>query len=157
MMKNVKQSAGILVYRFNKNVLEVFLVHPGGPFWKNKDLGAWSLPKGEFTNEEKPLDAALREFKEETGIHLSGEFMELTPVKLKSGKMVFAWALQGDIDIAKVSCGSFVNIEWPPGSGKSISFPEIDKAGWFDAGMVKLKINSSQAALVDELIKKVMG
>lgn len=153
----VKQSAGILVYRFTENVLEVFLVHPGGPFWKNKDLGAWSIPKGEFAIEEKPLDAARREFKEETGIELSGEFMELKPVKLKSGKMVFAWALLSNIDAANVSCGSFVNIEWPPRSGKSISIPEIDKAKWFEAGVAKQKINSSQAALVDELIKKVMG
>lgn len=156
-MKNVKQSAGILVYRFIEKDIEVFLVHPGGPFWKNKDQGAWSIPKGEFTNEENPLNAALREFKEETGIDLSGEFIELTPVKLKSGKMVYAWALQRDIEIPGVSCGSFINIEWPPRSGKSISIPEIDKAEWFESGVAKQKINSSQAALVDELIKKVMG
>ena len=151
----VKKSAGILAYKFVENTLEVFLVHPGGPFWKNKDLGAWSIPKGEFTQEESALDAAIREFKEETGIGISGNFIELSPVKLKSGKIVYAWAIEHDIDISEFKCGSFIEIEWPPRTGKTLSIPEVDKAEWFTTDEAKKKINPSQAALVDELIEKL--
>ncbi len=149
-----KKSAGILLYKSHKT-LEVFLVHPGGPFWKNKDLGAWSIPKGEFTDEEKPLDAAIREFKEETGTKLSGDFIELTPIKQKSGKIVYAWAVKGDIDVSAIEC-NLIQIEWPPKTGKLISFPEVDKGDWFTAQAAKQKINPSQAALIDELIEKLL-
>jgi predicted NUDIX family NTP pyrophosphohydrolase len=149
-----KQSAGILLYRIINNKVQVFLVHHGGPFWKNKDLGAWSIPKGEFTDGEKALDAAIREFKEETGAKVSGDFIELSPVKQKSGKIVYAWALEGNIDASAIKCETFVNIEWPPRSGKVQSIPEVDKGEWFSTDEAKQKINPSQAALIDELIEK---
>ena len=150
-----KQSAGILLYKFNKT-LQVFLVHPGGPFWKNKDAGAWSIPKGEFADDEKGLDAAIREFEEETGTKLSGDFIELKPVKQKSGKMVYTWAVKGNIDPSSMICETTVQMEWPPKTGKIISFPEVDKGEWFTAEVAKQKINPSQAALIDELIEKII-
>ncbi len=151
----IKKSAGILLYKYVDKCLNIFLVHPGGPFWKNKDLGAWSIPKGEFTNEENGLDAALREFKEETGTPISGKFTELSLVKLKSGKLVYAWAVEGDIDASIIKCETFVDIPWPPGSGKIQSIPEVDKGEWFSTDDAKQKINASQAALIDELILKL--
>lgn len=155
-MKTIRKSAGILLYKIVNNAVEIFIVHPGGPFWKNKDMGAWSIPKGEFTDEENGLDAAIREFREETGTSISGNFIELTPVKLKSGKIVYAWAVEGDIDAAAVACETYIDVEWPPRSGKTMSIPEVDKGGWFGADEAKQKINPSQAALIDELIKKVV-
>ena len=149
-----KQSAGILLYKIKSTGLEIFLVHPGGPFFKNKDVGAWSIPKGEFADEEQPLAAAIREFEEETGTKVSGEFIELTPVKLKSGKTIFAWALMGDIDAAAVHSNTF-ETEWPPKSGKMKCFPEVDKGEWFSVDAAKQKVNPSQAALIDELIGKI--
>lgn len=137
-------------------MIQVFLVHPGGPFWKNKDLGAWSIPKGEFTSEENALHAAIREFKEETGNNISGKFIELTPVKLKSGKKIYAWAVEGDLNPDAMLCETIVQIEWPPKTGKQISFAEVDKGEWFDTDVAKQKINPSQAALVDELIEKLV-
>ncbi|MDB5198900.1 MAG: hypothetical protein JWO92_863 [Chitinophagaceae bacterium] len=151
------KSAGILLYKNNNNALQVFLVHPGGPFWKKKDAGAWSIPKGEFTDGEKALEAAIREFEEETGVNISGDFIELSPVKLKSGKTVYAWAVENDMESLVIQCKSFVTIEWPPKTGKSLSFPEVDKGEWFSADVAKLKINPSQAALIDELIEKLLG
>ena len=109
----MKQSAGILLYKIVNGEMEVLLAHPGGPFWKNKDLGAWSIPKGEFTESENALDAAIREFEEETGTRLSGNFIELDSVKLKSGKTVYAWALEKDLDVATVKSNEF-EIAWPP-------------------------------------------
>ena len=152
-----KKSAGILLYKFVNNVLQVFLIHPGGPFWKNKEAGAWSIPKGEYTDEEIALDAAIREFKEETGSEIAGKFTELSPVKLKSGKTVFAWAVEGDIDAANIKCKTLVSVTWPPKSGKFQSFPEVDRGEWFLVDEAKQKINPSQATLIDELIKKVGG
>jgi predicted NUDIX family NTP pyrophosphohydrolase len=146
-----KKSAGILVYRLQKKTAEFFLVHPGGPFWKNKDAGAWSIPKGEFTDEEDALLAAQREFKEETGQTIDGDFIPLTPVKQKSGKTIHAWAVEADIDPATIKSNPF-EIEWPPRSGKKQEFPEVDRAEWFIAETAKEKINTSQAALIDELI-----
>ncbi len=134
---------------------QVFLVHPGGPFWKNKDLGAWSIPKGEFTHEENALDAAIREFEEETGSKLSGNYIALTPIKQKAGKMVYAWALEGDIDTEFFKCTSFINMEWPPKSGKYQSIPEVDKGEWFSIDEAKQKIIPSQSTLIDELIEKL--
>jgi predicted NUDIX family NTP pyrophosphohydrolase len=145
-----KQSAGILLYRFQNKILQVFLVHPGGPFWKNKDEGAWSIPKGEYEDNEDPLIAAKREFKEETGIELHGEFRPLSPVKQKAGKMVQAWAIEGDADAATIRSNHF-EIEWPPKSGKMTSFPEVDKAGWFTVVDAVVKINNAQAGFIEEL------
>ncbi len=151
-----KQSAGILLFRIKDFNIQVFLVHPGGPFWMNKDEGAWTIPKGEFTDDEKALDAAIREFKEETGVKISGDFIELSPVKQKSGKIVYAWAIEGELDSLTLICETCINIEWPPKSGKVQSFPEIDKGEWFSANEAKQKINSSQALLIDELIEKLI-
>ena len=150
-----KKSAGILLYRSQHKDPEVFLVHPGGPFWAKKDDGAWSIPKGEFDDDEDPLDAAKREFEEETGIKISGEFNPLAPIKQKSGKLVFAWAVEGNIDPARIKSNSF-EIEWPPKSGKKMSFPEIDRAGWFNLMEAKKKINPGQSALIKELENKFL-
>ncbi|MEP6749455.1 MAG: NUDIX domain-containing protein [Bacteroidota bacterium] len=150
----MKKSAGILLYRTIKKKLEVMLVHPGGPFWKNKDEGSWSVPKGEFTDEENALDAAIREFEEETGFSCSGDFVELTPVQMKSGKIVYAWALAKDIDAAAIKSNAF-EIEWPPKSKKMQRFPEIDKAAWFSPAEAKKKINPAQSAFIDELVAQL--
>jgi predicted NUDIX family NTP pyrophosphohydrolase len=148
-----KKSAGILLYRIKNKNLEVLLVHPGGPFWKNKDEGAWSIPKGEFDDNEKPLDAAIREMKEETGVILKGNFIELTPVKQKSGKLVYAFAKEHDPDLSQIKSNEF-EMEWPPKSGNKKMFPEIDKAEWFDIKTAKEKINQSQINLLEELANK---
>jgi predicted NUDIX family NTP pyrophosphohydrolase len=149
IMSIKKQSAGIVVYRLKKE-LEIFLVHPGGPFFAKKDSGAWSIPKGEFTDNEIPFEVAKREFFEETGKKISGRFLELSPVKQKGGKTVFAWAVEGDIDAAELISNTFT-IEWPPKSGKMKAFPEVDKGEWFAFPIAKEKINQSQALLLDEL------
>jgi len=149
-----KRSAGILLYRLNNNSLEVLLVHPGGPFWAKKDLGAWSIPKGEFSEEENPLDAAKREFQEEIGIEAFGEFIELTPITQKSGKIIYAWVSQGNIDPKGIKSNTF-EIEWPPRSGKKQKFPEIDRGEWFNVQEAKEKINPSQSALIDELVNRL--
>ncbi|MEO6733877.1 MAG: NUDIX domain-containing protein [Ferruginibacter sp.] len=145
-----KKSAGILLYRFDNKLAEVLLVHPGGPFWAKKDLGVWSIPKGEFDEREKPLNAAIREVEEETGIKLTGDFIELVPVKQKSGKVIYAWALEGDIDPATIISNTF-EIEWPPKSGKKKVFPEVDKAAWFPMDEAKGKIIAGQVGLINEL------
>lgn len=145
-----KQSAGILLYRFRGKTVEVLLVHPGGPFWKNKDAGAWSIPKGEYDETEDPLTAAIREFREETGEAIKGSFLPLSAVKQKSGKWVHAWALESDLDETKVRSNSF-EMEWPPKSGKQQSFPEIDKAAWFSLKEAREKINPGQSGLLNEL------
>ncbi|MFD2863983.1 NUDIX domain-containing protein [Mucilaginibacter antarcticus] len=146
------QSAGILLYRNINKLLELFIVHPGGPFFKNKDAGAWSIPKGEFMPDEDPLLAAKREFEEETGQPVTGDnLIKLSPVKLKSGKTIHAWAVEGDIDAGKI-VSNFFEMEWPPKSGKQASFAEIDRGGWFGVDEAKLKLNPAQAPLVDELV-----
>jgi len=150
----MKKSAGILLFRKLGRDCELFLVHPGGPFWKNKDEGAWSIPKGEFTEEEDALAAAKREFKEETGVNCNGKFIKLASVKLKSGKIVYAWALEKDIDPAKIKSNLF-EMEWPPKSGKWQSFPEIDRGAWFTPATAKQKINPAQATFIDELLEKL--
>jgi predicted NUDIX family NTP pyrophosphohydrolase len=150
-----KKSAGIMLYRFSNSQLEVFLAHPGGPFWKKKDLEAWTIPKGEFGDDEEPLSAALREFEEETGKRLSAKkAIELTPVKQKSGKLIFAWAIEGDIDPSAITSNMF-DIEWPPKSGKKQSFPEIDRAAWFSVKEAAVKINPAQFTLIEELVRKI--
>ena len=145
-----KQSAGILAFKKNQSEPHAFLVHPGGPFWKNKDAGAWSIPKGEFSDGENPLDAAKREFFEETGFNIEGDFIELRPIKLKSGKIVFAWAVEGDINADNINSNMF-EIEWPPRTGKMEWFPEVDKAGWFTLEEAEKKINVMQVELLHEL------
>lgn len=144
------KSAGILLYKIKNKTIQVFLVHPGGPFWQKKDLGAWSIPKGEFTDLEDALAAATREFKEETGVMLTGNFIPLKPVKQKAGKLIYAWAVQGDIDPESISSNTF-EMEWPPKSGKLKQFPEIDRSGWFEPEEAK-KINTAQALLIEELL-----
>ncbi len=143
------QSAGILVYRRNKKEIEFFLVHPGGPFWAKKDLGVWSIPKGEYDPGEDPLAAAKREFAEETGQNISGDFIALTPIKQKAGKIVMAWLVEGEIDLGQIKSNTF-EMEWPPKSGRKQFFPEVDKGGWFGAATAKEKINEKQAGLIDE-------
>jgi predicted NUDIX family NTP pyrophosphohydrolase len=147
----MKKSAGILLYRVSNQALEVLLVHPGGPFWKNKDAGAWSIPKGEFTDDEDPLQAALRELEEETGLPVKPRTaIPLTPVKQKGGKLILAWAMKGNLNTTKINSNTF-ELEWPPQSGKMQTFPEVDKANWFTIPVAKEKINPAQAALLDEL------
>lgn len=151
----MRTSAGILLYRRRKsNSVEVFLVHPGGPFWKGKEKNAWSIPKGEFTEGEDPLTAARREFEEETGQAIDGNFKELTPVKQKGGKIVYAWAVEGNADAEHIISNTF-KTEWPYKSGKWITVSEVDKAAWFDAEEAKEKIIEAQAKLIEELLKKL--
>jgi predicted NUDIX family NTP pyrophosphohydrolase len=151
----LKTSAGILMYRRSgDSSIEVFLIHPGGPFWSKKDLGAWSIPKGEYGDDEDPLDAARREFREETGYDAEGEFIPLDPVKQKGGKIVSAWAVEGSIDATAVSSNTF-SMEWPPRSGRQTEFPEVDKAGWFSPDEARAKINPAQAAFIDALCAKI--
>src|SRR3990172_2322199 len=147
-----KQSAGILLYRFKGKNIEFFLVHPGGPFFVKKDAGVWTIPKGEFTEEEDALETAKREFNEETGYRLTdnimGEFLELSPIVQKNGKTVYAWAVEGDFDPRNLKSNTF-ELEWPPKSGKKQEFPEIDRGQWFALEGVKEKINPAQADLID--------
>jgi len=150
-----KRSAGLLMYRFREGVPEVFLVHPGGPFWEKKDLGAWSLPKGEYNPEEDALAAARREFTEETGLPAAGEFIPLTPLKQPSGKLIAAWAFQGDCDPEAVQSNTFT-LECPPRSGRYQEFPEIDRAGWFTIEEAKVKITKGQAGFLAEL-RQILG
>ncbi|MBW2065173.1 MAG: NUDIX domain-containing protein [Deltaproteobacteria bacterium] len=147
-----KRSAGILMYRFSENGLEVFLVHPGGPLWAKKDLGAWSIPKGEYAEGEDPLDAARREFNEETGFHAEGDFIPLTPIKQKGGKIISAWAVEGECDANKIRSNTF-RMEWPPRSGKYREFPEVDRAEWFPIESAREKISTGQKGFLEELCK----
>ena len=143
-------SAGLLMYRRRAGALEVFLVHPGGPFWARKDAGAWSIPKGEIDPTEEPLAAARREFAEETGLTAAGAFRPLAPVTQAGGKIVQAWAVEGDLDPSALQSNTF-SIEWPPRSGRQRTFPEVDRAAWFSLAVAREKINPAQAALLDEL------
>jgi predicted NUDIX family NTP pyrophosphohydrolase len=147
-----KRSAGILVYRQRAGELEVFLVHPGGPYWAKKELGAWTVPKGEYTEEEKPLDAAIREFREETGFDLEGEFVELGTITQASGKVVSAWACVGDVDAEKLTSNS-CEIEWPPHSGRRITIPEVDRGGWFSLREAKTRIFPAQQPFLERIAK----
>jgi predicted NUDIX family NTP pyrophosphohydrolase len=149
-------SAGVLLYRVRDGALEVFLVHPGGPFWRRKDEGAWSIPKGEVEEGAEPLATALREFEEETGTALHGEGVPLSPVRQPGGKLVRAWAVEGDIDPASIVSNTFA-MEWPPRSGRRQSFPEVDRAGWFTLAQARTKILAGQQGLVDQLEKLLRG
>lgn len=146
------RSAGLLLYRRQGDTVEVFLAHPGGPFWKNRDLGVWTIPKGLVEPGEEPLAAACREFAEETGIEPTGPFLPLGSVKQKGGKTVEAWAFAGDADPDAICCNTF-RMEWPPRSGKFIEVPEIDRCGWFDPQTAKSKLNPAQAEFVDRLLE----
>ena len=151
-----KQSAGLLLYRKRRGSIEVFLVHPGGPFWANKDDGAWSIPKGEFDACEDPLEAAKREFQEETSVVVVGKYLPLTPVRQRGGKIVYAWAVRSDLDAAMVKSNAF-SIQWPPGSGKMREFPEIDRAKWFKIILARRKILKSQLGLLEQLEQAVVS
>jgi predicted NUDIX family NTP pyrophosphohydrolase len=149
-----KKSAGLLLYRDpgHDSGIEVLLVHPGGPFWRNKDEGAWTIPKGEFDDLEEPLEAAKREFKEELGSSPPvGDYLPLNPVKQKNGKIVHAWAVKGDFDPAALKSNTF-SCEWPPKTGRTQEFPEVDRAEWFAPGEAKRKIILAQVALIDQLL-----
>jgi predicted NUDIX family NTP pyrophosphohydrolase len=146
-----KRSAGILAYRFHQERLQVLLVHPGGPFYVKKEQGVWSIPKGEYEDPEDALAVAKREFEEETGNKINGaKFTELSPVKLKSGKTISAWAVETDLDHCFISSNTF-EMEWPPKTGKMQSFPEVDKAEWLNMGDARNKIHPAQLPLLNEL------
>src|SRR5215510_4380296 len=149
-----KESAGLLMYRLRNSTTEVFLVHPGGPYWAKKDLGAWSIPKGEAAEGEDRLEAAKREFQEETGFLPKGNFIALTPIKQPGGKLVHAWAFKGDCDAKAIASNTF-SIEWPLRSGKHQEFPEVDRAEWFTIEAAKEKILKGQASFLQELIHKI--
>jgi predicted NUDIX family NTP pyrophosphohydrolase len=149
-----KQSAGILLYRLKATGLEVFLVHPGGPFWKKKDAASWTIPKGEFTDEEEALQAAIREFNEETSFTPNGPFLPLDSIRQKAGKIVYAWAAAGDLVPALMKSNT-VSLEWPPRSGKKIRFAEVDKGEWFNLAAARQKINPAQEPFLDRLMKLI--
>jgi predicted NUDIX family NTP pyrophosphohydrolase len=145
------RSAGILLYRLGNDGPEVLLVHPGGPFWARKDAGAWSIPKGEYGDDEDAQTCALREFEEETGTRLSpAELADLGTVKLKSGKQVAAWAVEGDLDADAITSNTF-ELDWPPRSGRMQTVPEVDRAGWFGLEEARAKLNPAQGAFLDRL------
>lgn len=150
-----KRSAGLLLYRSRKGGVEVFLVHPGGPYWEKKDLGAWTIPKGEYVDGEEPLHAARREFHEETGFGETGftpegEFRELGTIKQVSGKIVSAWAIEGDCDPALL-ISNHCDVQWPPKSGKWIEIPEVDRGAWFSIAEARKKILETQRDFLDRL------
>jgi predicted NUDIX family NTP pyrophosphohydrolase len=151
----IKNSAGLLLYRFKKGAIEVLLVHPGGPFWAKKDVGSWSIPKGEIEEDEDPLKAAARETQEETGIHVHTiNAMPLTAAKQKSGKIIYAWAIEGDFEINEIKSNLF-EMEWPPKSGKKQFFAEVDKASWLTIDDAIRKIVPGQLPLINELNAKL--
>lgn len=144
-------SAGILMYRRAGDAIEILLVHPGGPFWRSRDLGAWSIPKGELDDKEDPQTAARREFEEELGVKVDSPVLQpLGQVRQRAGKIVHAYALEGDLDVSRIRCNE-TSIEWPVGSGRFISFPEIDRAEWLSLPLAKRKILASQRPFLDRL------
>jgi len=151
------RSAGILLYRRRGDALEVLLVHPGGPFWARRDVGAWSIPKGEYEPDEDPLAAARREFEEELGASVpDGPARELGEVRQKGGKLVRVWAVAGDLDASATTSNTF-ELEWPPRSGKLVEAPEVDRAEWFTLGRAREKINPAQAEMLDRLSETLAG
>jgi predicted NUDIX family NTP pyrophosphohydrolase len=150
MPKSQKISAGLLLFRRAAAGIEVFLAHPGGPFWVKKDSGAWTIPKGELDGNEEPLAAAQREFQEETGISPIGPFIQLGFIQQKSGKIVHAWAWEGDTDPAAI-VSNHIRVEWPPKSGRWVDIPEVDRCAWFDPVTAKEKINPAQIPLIERL------
>jgi predicted NUDIX family NTP pyrophosphohydrolase len=149
-------SAGLLLFRRTRGALEVFLAHPGGPFWEDRDLGAWTVPKGLMREGEDPLAAAVREFEEETGITPEGPFVPLGSVRQKAGKLVHAWAWEGDADAGQTR-SNVMRAEWPRGSGRWLTFPEVDRCEWFEAEKAREKINPAQAELIDRLQAALSG
>lgn len=149
-----QRSAGLLLYRWRAGELEVLLVHPGGPFWAGKDQHAWSIPKGLFEADEDPLAAAVREFKEETGLAIEGDFLALTPRRQPSGKVIHGFAIEQDLDPSSIVSNTF-SIQWPPRSGRLQSFPEVDRAGWFPLATARAKLHRGQAAIIDELERRL--
>ena len=147
----MKKSAGLLLFR-EKPELELLLAHMGGPFWAKKDLAAWSIPKGEFGDDEDPLESALREFKEEMGVSPTGDFIQLEPIKQAGGKLVYTWALRFDFDTSLMVSNTF-SMEWPPRSGRFQEFPEIDRAEWFPTEIARQKILKGQAPVIDQLLR----
>ena len=147
-----RRSAGILLHRRRAGTLEVLLVHPGGPFWKNRDEGSWTIPKGEYGEGEHALDAARREFTEETGFPIEGPFHELAPVRQASGKVVRAWAVEGDCEAEAIRSNTF-SMEWPPHSGRMAEFPEVDRAAWFTLEEARRRILPAQLPLLEELAR----
>lgn len=152
LLPMTRRSAGLLMFRRAKNDVEVFLVHPGGPFWAGKDAGAWTIPKGEYVEGEEALDAARREFHEETGFDAQGEFLDLGMVRQASGKLVNAWAFEGDCDPTKLTSNTCM-VEWPPRSGREIEIPEVDRGAWFTLSAAKRAILKSQSPFLDVLAK----
>jgi predicted NUDIX family NTP pyrophosphohydrolase len=146
-----KQAAGILLYRRGPGGPEVLLAHPGGPLWARKDYASWTIPKGQFTDSELPLDAAKREFEEEMGSAPSGIFQSIGTLKQPSGKVIHAWAAESDFDAASVKSNLF-SMEWPPKSGQMVEFPEIDRAGWFSIDQARVRILKGQAPFLDRLL-----
>ncbi|MGJ5076363.1 NUDIX domain-containing protein [Bradyrhizobium sp. SZCCHNR1015] len=145
------RSAGVLAFRRTANGVEVLLVHPGGPFWRNKDLGAWSIPKGEFGHGEAAEAVARREFAEELGTALTAPLVPLGEIKQRGGKVVEAFAAETDLDAGSITSNAF-ELEWPPRSGRIQRFPEVDRAAWFDLAEARIRINPAQAALLDRLV-----
>jgi predicted NUDIX family NTP pyrophosphohydrolase len=152
--RSKKKSAGILVYRKTERGLEVLLAHPGGPIFRNRDLAAWTIPKGEIEPNELPLDAARRELLEETSFSIPGPFLELGTVKLKSGKIIHAWAGEGDLDLTTFRSARF-QMEWPPRSGRTAEFPELDQVRYFDLETARTKLNEAQSLLIDRLRERL--
>ena len=150
----MKRSAALLVYRWHDDGLQVFLVHPGGPFWARKDLGAWSIPKGEFDEDEDGLTAARREFFEEVGQRIEGQCIALVPVKQRGGKVVHTWATEGEVDENAVKSNEF-EMEWPPRSGRKARFPEVDRGQWFGVAEARKRLIGGQIPILDELVAKV--
>ena len=149
-MKRRAVSSGLILFRKSSGKLEVLLAHPGGPFWARRDAGAWTIPKGAVDEGEDLLDAARREFREETGIEAGGPFISLGSIKQRAGKTVHAWAWEGDADLQAITSNE-MSTEWPRGSGKFLTFPEVDRCGWFDVRTAHAKINPAQAALIERL------
>lgn len=152
----MKKSAGILLFKRKEGSIYYFLVHPGGPFWKNKDGGAWSIPKGEPEEGEDLLQRAVIEFEEETGQSVTGEFIELEPVRQKAGKTVYAWALEQDIETSGLKSNTIM-IDWPPRSGKKMEIPEVDRWEWFETEAARKKINPAQAEFIVQVEKLLNG
>jgi predicted NUDIX family NTP pyrophosphohydrolase len=149
-----KRSAGLLMYRRRNSELQVFVIHPGGPFWSNKDLGAWSIPKGEYVNDEEPLEVARREFEEETSFSSKGNFIGLGDLKQPGGKIVTAWAFEGDCDPEKLKSNTFM-MEWPPRSGRQIEVPEVDRACWYSIEDARRRLLPGQRAFLDRLLETI--
>lgn len=149
----MKESAGLVVFRRRDDRLEVLLVHPGGPFWSKRDEGAWSIPKGEIEAGEKPIDVARREFQEELGLPApEGELTPVGSVRQAGGKVVHAWAIESDVDVGRLRSMT-LDVEWPPRSGRTQTYPEVDRAEWFDLDASRTKINPAQAAFLDRLVE----